>query len=143
MSPAVISPPRNRRVSRMWRRCSWASAAKTDSRSASRCSASDSSDLDLLDVRELHPGAALAHRLPDRRHLGQRVGAAGGLGVRPREGLDVEDAALLVDATEDEVRRLVGDQAELLEGGPVPLQQGPELAFLFGLHPVATERDVG
>src|SRR5688572_16765605 len=127
----------------MCRRCSCASAAKTDSSSSSRRSASETffSDVDLLNGGELHGRAALAHRLPDRGDFRQRVRTLGRAGLLPREGLDVEDAALLVLAAEDEVRRIVGHEPELLERGPVALEELAELAVLLRLHPVAAQRD--
>ena len=103
-------------------RCSWASAANTDSRSASLCAAREAcvSDLDLLNRREFHGRAAVAHRLPDRRDLRQRMGTLRGRGILPRESLHIEDTAVSIRSAEDEVGRLIGHEAKpLLAAGMV------------------------
>src|SRR5262245_49559841 len=144
MSPAVISPPRNRSASRMNRRCSCASAANTASRSSRRRSASVAGgalDRDLLNGGELHVGAAGPHGFPHRRDLRQGVRAPRGLRIGPREDLDVEDP-VLVGAAEDQVRRVILDQAELGERRPVGREELLELRLLLGADPVAAEGDV-
>ena len=94
-----------------------------------------------LDKRKLHLRAAVAHRLPHRRNFGQGVRALDGLGIFPRKGLYIEDAALAVFAPEHEMRDVVGDQVERLKHGPMLFEKLTKLRFPFGLDPISTQRD--
>src|SRR4051812_282495 len=86
ISPALITPPRNHTIRRIWRRVSCAIAASTASRSSSRRFAS------VIGFEEFHIVKDGAHRLPDLHHSRCFVTDLGSLVVDPREDLDIANA---------------------------------------------------